>query len=76
MINARLRRHTHGMNAAELSRMHDYHEAALHAVREGLLMLDGRRRIALVNDGGAGAARAWTRTRSAGTWPSSACPPR
>ncbi|WP_327190624.1 sensor histidine kinase [Streptomyces xinghaiensis] len=52
VINARLRRHTHGMNAAELSRMHDYHQAALHAVREGLLMLDGQRRIALVNDGG------------------------
>ena len=29
------------MNATELSRMHDYHQAALHAVREGLLMLDG-----------------------------------
>ncbi|MEU7578301.1 sensor histidine kinase [Streptomyces sp. NPDC041068] len=52
VINARLRRSTHGMNAAELSRMHDYHEAALHAVREGLLMLDGQRRIALINDGG------------------------
>ncbi|GAA1545506.1 sensor histidine kinase [Streptomyces albidochromogenes] len=52
VINARLRRHTHGMNARELSRMHDYHEAALHAVREGLLMLDGRQRIALINDGG------------------------
>jgi sensor histidine kinase regulating citrate/malate metabolism len=51
IINARLRRHTHGMNAAELSRMHDYHQAALHAVREGLLMLDGRRRIGLINDG-------------------------
>ncbi|MER7820287.1 hypothetical protein, partial [Streptomyces sp. NPDC096153] len=51
VINARLRRHTHGMNAAELSRMHDYHEATLHAVREGLLMLDGHRRIALINDG-------------------------
>ncbi|MDG4864359.1 sensor histidine kinase, partial [Streptomyces sp. T-3] len=51
VINARLRRHTHGMNAAELSRMHDYHEAALHAVREGLVMLDGTRRIALLNDG-------------------------
>lgn len=51
VVNARLRRHTHGMNATELSRMHDYHQAALHAVREGLLMLDGRRRIALVNDG-------------------------
>ena len=52
VINARLRRHTHGMNAAELSRMHDYHEAALHAVREGLLMLDGQYRVALINDGG------------------------
>ena len=52
VINARLRRSTHGMNAAELSRMHDYHEAALHAVREGLLMLDGQFRVALINDGG------------------------
>ncbi|MDG9720859.1 sensor histidine kinase [Streptomyces sp. DH24] len=52
VINARLRRHTHGMNATELSRMHDYHQAALHAVREGLLMLDGHYRVALINDGG------------------------
>lgn len=51
LINARLRRHTHGMNAGELSRLHDYHQATLHAVREGLLMLDGSGRIALVNDG-------------------------
>ncbi|MGW3458245.1 sensor histidine kinase [Streptomyces olivaceoviridis] len=52
VVNARLRRHTHGMNATELSRMHDYHQAALHAVREGLLMLDGGYRVALINDGG------------------------
>lgn len=52
VINARLRRHTHGMNAAELSRLHDYHQATLHAVREGLVMLDGQRRIALINDAG------------------------
>ncbi|PWI10716.1 histidine kinase [Streptomyces sp. NWU339] len=52
VINARLRRHTHGMNARELSHMHDYHQAALHAVREGLLMLDGQYRVALINDGG------------------------
>ncbi|MFJ2947863.1 MULTISPECIES: sensor histidine kinase [unclassified Streptomyces] len=52
VINARLRRHTHGMNADELSHMHDYHQAALHAVREGLLMLDGQYRVALINDGG------------------------
>ncbi|MEU7060111.1 sensor histidine kinase [Streptomyces sp. NPDC046197] len=52
VINAQLRRHTHGMNAGELSRMHDYHQAALHAVREGLLMLDAQYRVALINDGG------------------------
>ncbi len=40
------------MNATELSHMHDYHQAALHAVREGLLMLDGQYRVALINDGG------------------------
>ncbi|MGY1438101.1 sensor histidine kinase [Streptomyces reniochalinae] len=51
VINARLRRHTHGMNAAELSRLYDYHQATLHAVREGLLLLDGHTRVALVNDG-------------------------
>ncbi|MDL5203880.1 sensor histidine kinase [Streptomyces sp. ALI-76-A] len=52
VVNARLRRHTHNMNATELSRMHDYHQAALHAVREGLLMLDGQYKVALINDGG------------------------
>ncbi|MEV7520199.1 sensor histidine kinase [Streptomyces sp. NPDC091371] len=52
VVNARLRRHTHGMNAAELSRMYDYHQAALHGVREGLLLLDGQRRITLINDAG------------------------
>ncbi len=52
VTNARLRRHTHGMNANELSQMHDYHQATLQAVREGLVMLDGQRRIALINDGG------------------------
>ncbi len=50
VVNRRLRRHTHGMGAAELSRMYDYHEATLHAVREGLVLLDGDRRVALCND--------------------------
>ncbi|MFJ3514237.1 MULTISPECIES: ATP-binding protein [unclassified Streptomyces] len=52
IVNARLRRHTHGMNATELSQMYAYHQAALHGVREGLLMLDGQRRITLINDAG------------------------
>ncbi|WP_419999778.1 ATP-binding protein [Streptomyces boninensis] len=50
LINARLRRHTHGMNAAELSRLHDYHQATLHAVREGLLLVDADHRVVLMND--------------------------
>ncbi|WP_329185655.1 sensor histidine kinase [Actinacidiphila glaucinigra] len=50
LANARLRRHTHGMAADELSRMYDYHQATLHAVREGLILLDADRRVALCND--------------------------
>lgn len=50
VANARLRRTTHGMAAAELSRMYDYHEATLHAVREGLVLLDADQRVALCND--------------------------
>jgi sensor histidine kinase regulating citrate/malate metabolism len=53
LVNARLRRHTHGMDAAQLSRMYEYHHAILHTVREGLLLLDPRARVALAN----GAAR-------------------
>lgn len=50
VVNARLRRHTHGMAAVELSRMYDYHEATLHALREGLVLLDADRRVGLCND--------------------------
>jgi two-component system CitB family sensor kinase len=50
VANSRLRRHTHGMAGTQLSRMYDYHEATLHAVREGLVLLDADRRVALCND--------------------------
>ncbi|HEY5832834.1 sensor histidine kinase [Streptomyces sp.] len=50
IANRRLRRHTHGMAATELSRMYDYHQATLHALREGLVLLDAGRRVALCND--------------------------
>ncbi|MCZ4121451.1 sensor histidine kinase [Streptomyces sp. H39-S7] len=50
LANARLRRHTHGMAAGELSRMYDYHQATLHAVREGLILLGADRRVLLCND--------------------------
>jgi two-component system CitB family sensor kinase len=45
-----LRRSTHDLGPAELSRMYEYYDAVLHAVREGLLLLDRESRLRLVND--------------------------
>jgi sensor histidine kinase regulating citrate/malate metabolism len=53
LVNARIRRHTHGMRPAELSRMYEYHDAILHAVREGLLLVAPDGRVTLCNDGAA-----------------------
>jgi two-component system, CitB family, sensor kinase len=47
-----LRRTTHDLGPAELSRMYEYYDAVLHAVREGLLLLDRAGRLQLVNDEG------------------------
>ncbi len=51
VINLRLRRATHGLGPTELSRMYEYHDAMVHAVREGLILLDQERRMTLCNDG-------------------------
>ncbi|MFB9677345.1 sensor histidine kinase [Streptosporangium vulgare] len=51
LVGARLRRQTHGMGPAELSRMYEYHDAILHAVREGLLLVDNAGTVTLCNDG-------------------------
>ena len=45
-----LRRTTHDLGPAELSRMYEYYDAVLHAVREGLLLLDRQGRLQLLND--------------------------
>jgi sensor histidine kinase regulating citrate/malate metabolism len=45
-----LRRSTHELGPAELSRMYEYYDAVLHAVREGLLLLDRGGRLQLCND--------------------------
>ena len=50
LISRRLRRQTRGLGAPALARMVDYHQAVLHAVREGLLLVDGERRVQLAND--------------------------
>jgi sensor histidine kinase regulating citrate/malate metabolism len=50
LISRRLRRQTRGLGAPALARMLDYYNAVLHAVREGLLLLDRDRRVQLIND--------------------------
>ncbi|MFJ5676583.1 SpoIIE family protein phosphatase [Streptomyces sp. NPDC093097] len=50
VITTRLRRQTHGLGPVEMSRMYEHHDAVLHAVREGVVIVDGDGRLLLVND--------------------------
>jgi two-component system, CitB family, sensor kinase len=50
LISRRLRRQTHGMGEREITRMYEYYDSVLHAVREGLLLLDERGRVQMAND--------------------------
>ncbi|MDN5854554.1 MAG: PAS domain-containing protein, partial [Actinomycetia bacterium] len=50
LITGRLRRQTHGLGASELQAMYDYHDAVLHSVREGLVVVDLDGRVHLIND--------------------------
>jgi sensor histidine kinase regulating citrate/malate metabolism len=50
LISRRLRRQTHGMGEREITRMYEYYDAVLHAVREGLLLVDTEGRVQLLND--------------------------
>ena len=50
LVSRRLARQTRGLGAPVLARMLDYYEAVLHAVREGLVLVDGDGRVQLVND--------------------------
>ncbi|WP_295699288.1 ATP-binding protein, partial [Lapillicoccus sp.] len=52
LVARHVRRETRGMNTADLRRMYEYYDAVLHAVREGLLLIDRDGRVALVNDEG------------------------
>ena len=53
LASRRLQRYTHGLGPVELTRLYEHHDAVLHAMREGLLVLDRDRRLLLVNDEGA-----------------------
>ncbi|MBT2389145.1 SpoIIE family protein phosphatase [Streptomyces sp. ISL-1] len=50
LVTRRLRRQTHGLGPAEMTRMYEHHDAVLHAVREGVLIVSGDGRLVLAND--------------------------
>ncbi|MGX5188763.1 SpoIIE family protein phosphatase [Streptomyces avermitilis] len=50
LVSRRLLRQTRGLAPAELAGMYEHHDAVLHAVREGVLIIDADGRLALAND--------------------------
>ncbi|MFH9616430.1 SpoIIE family protein phosphatase [Streptomyces pratensis] len=50
LVTGRLKRQTHGLGPTEMTRMYEHHDAVLHAVREGVLIVGGDGRLLLAND--------------------------
>ncbi|WP_240653663.1 SpoIIE family protein phosphatase/ATP-binding protein [Streptomyces sp. AcE210] len=50
LVARRLSRQTHGLEPAEMTRMYEHHDAVLHAVREGVLIIGADGRLMLAND--------------------------
>ncbi|MFF3663230.1 SpoIIE family protein phosphatase [Streptomyces olivochromogenes] len=50
LIGRRLRRQTHGLGPTQMTRMYEHHDAVLHSVREGVLIVDSQGRLLLAND--------------------------
>ncbi|WP_436988209.1 SpoIIE family protein phosphatase [Streptomyces sp. enrichment culture] len=50
LVSRRLRRQTHGLGPAEMTRMYEHHDAVLHAVREGVLIVGDDGLLTLAND--------------------------
>ncbi|NUJ99781.1 SpoIIE family protein phosphatase [Streptomyces lunaelactis] len=50
LVTRRLRRQTHGLGPGEMTRMYEHHDAVLHAVREGVIIVGGEGRLLLAND--------------------------
>ncbi|MCE4947714.1 SpoIIE family protein phosphatase [Streptomyces noursei] len=50
LVSRRLRRQTHGLGPEEMTRMYEHHDAVLHAVREGVVIVRGDGRLVLAND--------------------------
>ncbi|RAJ71318.1 GAF domain-containing protein [Streptomyces sp. Amel2xB2] len=50
LVSRRLRRQTKGLGPLEMTRMYEHHDAVLHAVHEGVVIVDGEGRLLLAND--------------------------
>ncbi|MGW7378348.1 SpoIIE family protein phosphatase [Streptomyces sp. NPDC054794] len=50
LVSRRLLRQTHGLGPHEMTRMYEHHDAVLHSVREGVLIVSGEGRLLLAND--------------------------
>ncbi|MGW0548240.1 SpoIIE family protein phosphatase [Streptomyces altiplanensis] len=50
LVSRRLLRQTRGLDPAELARLYEHHDAVLHAVREGVLIIGDDGRLLLAND--------------------------
>ncbi|MET9827412.1 MULTISPECIES: SpoIIE family protein phosphatase [Streptomyces] len=50
LVSRRLLRQTHGLGPHEMTRMYEHHDAVLHSVREGVLIVGGEGRLLLSND--------------------------
>ncbi|KRD01853.1 histidine kinase [Streptomyces sp. Root264] len=50
LVSRRLQRQTHGLGPREMTRMYEHHDAVLHAVREGVIIVGGEGDLLLAND--------------------------
>ncbi|MFF5189706.1 SpoIIE family protein phosphatase [Streptomyces sp. NPDC000345] len=50
LVSRRLRRQTHSLAPNEMARMYEHHDAVLHSVREGVLIVNDEGRLLLAND--------------------------
>ncbi|MGA6159076.1 SpoIIE family protein phosphatase [Stenotrophomonas sp. NPDC087984] len=57
LMSGRVRRQTHGLGTVEMRRMYEHHDAVLHSVREGVLVLAEDGKLLLVNDEARGLLR-------------------
>ncbi|MGW4349507.1 SpoIIE family protein phosphatase [Streptomyces sp. NPDC004690] len=50
LVSRRLLRQTHGLGPGEMTRMYEHHDAVLHSVREGVIIVGEEGRLLLAND--------------------------